>query len=757
MFTTFHGTGPRETTASNRPKRSQVHRACDWCKLIRTKCDNHRPCHTCQQAGRECATNGQNHFRSIAAAAKEVERLRAQVRDLERRMAPSSAYSSRRSSLADAYTARPSASWNGVCSLPYFLRRMSLFLETALRQPQLDIASHTHGTSTPVFSAADGIGGDFLQRSQEDYFLDLFWQAHHFSYPIINELDFRKQYQALWANSAPDAPRQPSPLADIVLALCVQLGTSFIPHATGPDTPLSQEPCYSTLAGFQYYQRCHALLAETMETPSITTVQCYIFSIVYLYEAGLLNRAQIMTGEAIMMAIILGLNSEPAPDEPEPQQEMTRRTWWSLYILDAQLGIEVGRPFMIVPSHSTCKLPSDSPEIARSLGPHYMFDDSGITWLGFQNQSLRLLDTIRDITSAFFAKCDAVVSEINAKDFYSNGAAREECARFLTEQMKQLSAWAKSVPVGYRMPRRGGEPFSTDRSPLDLDHNVPIHYQRQRLLLELQYHLHALSLYRPFICFTPTPESSTPLSDSKATSSLTHAIALTNLLHQALTASEMLSGMTQVFRWQKNALFTMLGFAYTYPVSHHTAATRNAVSTAIAVVELYRGILPEASSVAAIARSLAANIDAIISGFRGGGRSRAAPATTAAAAPPADSIKAEARSSSSSSSSRPQTAGGASSSSAGASPAVDDRLDFRYPGAADDADADATLDLRFLQKVSGAADWGDMDALWASLEPQGGGGGGAVTAESWASFEEALVGLGEGGGDGEMVEVAEKV
>lgn len=70
MFTTFHGTGPRETTASNRPKRSQVHRACDWCKLIRTKCDNHRPCHTCQQAGRECATNGQNHFRSIAAAAK---------------------------------------------------------------------------------------------------------------------------------------------------------------------------------------------------------------------------------------------------------------------------------------------------------------------------------------------------------------------------------------------------------------------------------------------------------------------------------------------------------------------------------------------------------------------------------------------------------------------------------------------------------------------------------------------------------------
>ncbi|KAF2135443.1 uncharacterized protein K452DRAFT_208217, partial [Aplosporella prunicola CBS 121167] len=574
-----------------RPKRSQVHRACDWCKLMRIKCEVGRPCRNCQVAGRECVTNGQNHFhfRSIAAAAKEVERLRAQVRELESRV--------RVDVTREVHY--------GVLSLPFFLKRMSAFLQTTglhHQHPPLD-GSTTPTTPVPLFSAVAGT--DFLPRAQEDSFLDLFWQTHHFSYPIINEADFRLHYRSLWAGCAPHAPRQPSPLVDIVLALCIQLGASLIPD--------SQKPSYPALAGLQYYQRCQSLVADTIESPSITTVQCHVFSIVYLYEAGLLNRAQVLSGEAIMMAIILGLNNEPPADELEEQKEITRRTWWSLYILDAQLGMEVGRPFMVTPSHSNCHPPSDALDIAHSLGPHYMFGDGSTTWLGFQNRTLSLLETVRSISSAFHAKC---LSETGTKSFYSNSATREEAAHFLTEQIKLLGAWASQVPVGYRMQRRGGEAFSTDRAPLDLDHNVPIQYQRQRLLLELQYHQHALNLYRPFICFAPTPEASTPLSDNKATSSLNHAITLTNLIHQALDASEVLNGMNQVFRWQKNALFTMLGFAYTFPISHYTAATCKAIDTAIKVVEMYSGVLPEAGQVSELARTLAGNVDAIISGFR---------------------------------------------------------------------------------------------------------------------------------------------
>lgn len=718
MFTTFHGTSPHDDAAAKdaapagRPKRTQVHRACDWCKLMRTKCDSHRPCIGCKQAGRECVTNGQNHFRSVAAAAKyaaalctataaggsrltslprEVERLRKRVRELEGQPASpaaAAACAGRRASLDRVSAAR---NFYALASLPVFLNRMSLFLESALQQPQLDLR----------IAAVPAPRRDFLRRAQEEHVLDLFWQTHYFSHPIVHEADFRTAFQALWADCGPDGPRPASPLVDIVLALCMQLGTSSIHHTSAQAGPPPPDPCYATPAGFQYFQRCQAAIGETVETPSLTTVQCYIFSIVYLREAGLLNRAQVMAGAAIMMAIILGLHEEPQPDGPGPQKEMARRTWWSLYILDAQLAMDVGRPSIIDSLHSTCRRPSDALEVAQSLGPHYVFDDSCTTWLGFQSQTLSLLDTIRTILATFYEKCDTLCGGGGGFDgFYADGAAREKCARFLTEQMRELAGWAKQVPDGYRMPRRAGTAFSTDRSSLDLSHDVPIHWQRQRLLLELQYHQYSLSLYRPFICFTPTPEISTPLCDSKATASLNHAITLTNIVHQALTASEALNGVNQVFYWQKSALFTMLGFAYTFPVSHSVVATRKAIDTAIAVVDMYRDILPEASRVAATARNLAENVSAIISGFRTGSG-------------PIDITRA--------------------SLTDGSGPSTPPPLTAREGFAGLASIADEPFDMHFLQKEGGDTDWGDMDALWASLE-QGGAGG----FESWMTLEEAF-------------------
>ncbi|GME35995.1 uncharacterized protein K452DRAFT_208217 [Neofusicoccum parvum] len=357
-------------------------------------------------------------------------------------------------------------------------------------------------------------------------------------------------------------------------------------------------------------------------------------------------------------------------------------------------------------------------------------DDSGMTWLGFQTQNLRLLNTVRSISSAFYAKCDAVVSEINAKDFYGDGKARESCARFLTDQMKELSSWAKHLPAGYKMARRSGEPFSTDRSPapLDLDYNMPICYQRQRLILELQYHLHALILYRPFICFAPTPETATPLSDSKAASSLSHAMALTYMLHQALTCSEILSGMNQVFRWQSNALFTMLGFSLTYPVSQHTVATRKAIETAITVVETYRFSVPEAAQVVATARNLVKHINAIVIGFRGsiGGKSYTpspAPSEPASMHTAAPSFALP----SCSSRSQMESVGPASP------PPAPSKQEFPNFTAMPKG---AGLDLRVLQGLDGE-DWGDVGALLSRVEKSG-------NSEPLLSVEEAF-GLGGGG------------
>ncbi|KAI0023473.1 fungal-specific transcription factor domain-containing protein [Xylariomycetidae sp. FL0641] len=539
----------------------------------------------------------------------------------------------------------------GVTSLTFFLTRMDHFLQSVRQRAPLDMDldksptnAHTgagratssrpvpelhpqypHQPVSTVTSTSYNYG--YLTRAQESLFLDMFWQTHYFSFPVLNEGEFRSLFKTLWNQSPPGGPREASPLVDIVIALCVQLVGFIIRHdepasAGGAgdgghhqqDRPPTDDAGSPSLGGFQYYQRCQGAIDNLMDSPSIENVQCYIFSIVYLYEAGLLNRAQVVAGKAIMMAMILGLPNEPPPDLPEPQREVLRRTWWSLYIIDTKLSMETGRPPVINPSHSTCRLPSDSNEVAKWLGPHYSFDDSCPTWLGFQTQTLRLLDAVRSVRSVFHAKYDAVVGSNGYQDFVNNASAREECACLLTEQMKELSAWTKQVPGGHRVARRDGRSFSTDRNPLEFEVDMIIHCQRQRLLLELQYHQYCMSLYQSFICFNPAPdEEPTPVSDAKAAAALAHAMTLTSMIHQTLTNTEALSGVYHVFRWQKNALFTMLGFAYTFPLRGAAPSTRKSIEMAIAVVDMYRDILPEAKSVAAVARALAEDVTTMIS------------------------------------------------------------------------------------------------------------------------------------------------
>ncbi|KAI0388915.1 fungal-specific transcription factor domain-containing protein [Xylariaceae sp. FL0594] len=648
MFATLdlkQGTAPRtaqreDGTTSPRQRRNVVRRACDWCKLIRIKCDSHRPCSHCQQAGRECIMTGGKQFRSITEAVKEIDTLRAQVREFEntkkqwdntKTEGSAPTILPRTSSLFDAPGGRAvsSASRNGVrldsilygiASLPFFLTRMRDCVLIPRQHPalDLDISICAGGSRHPPEATQAYLHMNFLPPAQEIHFLDLFWQSHYFSYPVLNEAIFRKEYKSLVDQTSPGEPRKSSPLVDIVLALCIQLGNFRLRQTRSPQPEDGSSPEYPCLAGFQYYQRCQDALDDTIDSPSITAVHSYIYSVVYLCEAGLLKRAQVLTGKAIMTSMMLGLHHEPPSTEPEPLREVSRRTWWCVYLLDAKLSMETGQPPMIDHSLPTCRLPSDLPETARWLAPHYPYDENCPTWLGFQTQTLRLLDAARVARTEFYTKYDSVVADDGYDSFAKNGNIREECAHVLTEQMKALDAWTQQVPKGYYVHRKDeGKPFLTDCAPLDLspNRNVLIHCQRQRLLLELQYHFYCMCLYRPFICFTSTCEEPTPLSDSKAVDSLNHAMALTSMIHAGLTSSAALFGHYDVFRWQKDALFTMIGFAYTFPVSHSTTNIQRSIELAITDLALFCDTLPEASALVIKARQLAENVDSVINGF----------------------------------------------------------------------------------------------------------------------------------------------
>ena len=514
---------------------------------------------------------------------------------------------------------------------------MTSYIATALQEPYhehyMQLNSARKSFSSPasprrnnsqdslVSLNVTSMGDEHLTRIQEDYFLGLFWQSYHCMYHILDEAEFREHYKSLW--TAPSAPRNPSALVDIVLAMCMQYGVAFLPRndvVTDPKADVNGND--ATIAGRWYYQRCQSLLAEELESPSITTLQCYIFSVIYLCNASFQTTAHSILALAIRTAQTLGLHLESSDDMPRVQRELRKRLWWALYALESQECMELGRPGVVGMSLMTHALSADDRELAMLSGAHAMStgDDSSVTCLTYILHNMKLILAIRTIYSAFYAKCAEVLDMHAGDSLYSSPESSETCAAFLQSSMGALQTWLHELPAALKTPRRGnGTPLSTDRSPLDLEPFVPLWLQRQRLLLELRYHALAMSLYRPFISFVqPFSAQSRPLAEANSVACLNHAMALTHITRQVLAETDILGGWHEAFRWQWSAALSTLGFVLACPVQPCTPTARRAVAVAIAVFEAFGDNFAVAVSAAAVVKAVAAKADVLVRRFRTG-------------------------------------------------------------------------------------------------------------------------------------------
>lgn len=146
---------------------------------------------------------------------------------------------------------------------------------------------------------------------------------------------------------------------------------------------------------------------------------------------------------------------------------------------------------------------------------------------------------------------------------------------------------------------------------------APLWLQRQRLLLELLYHNLAMNLYRLFITFSTESSSCLPLAKGNGISCVNHAIAITHIMHQMLTDTEMLSGWHEAFQWQWNATLSMIGFILAYPLFPSTPSTREAIDSAIGVFQKFGNNFAVAASAANVTRDLTIKADLLIDRFRG--------------------------------------------------------------------------------------------------------------------------------------------
>jgi hypothetical protein len=510
--------------------------------------------------------------------------------------------------------------WYGSSSLFYFIGRINAFLTTTFHQdfsaqgllpnaasklldaPTTVSGEHNSQGSRRVAAPIDDSihTAEYLTPTQEEYFLDLFWQSYYTTYPILDEFEFKEYYRSLWSASSKE--REPSALVDIVLAVCMQFGVSQLPDAgRGHNGVLraKEDSNDATIAGRWHYRRCQTLLSSELESPTMSTLQCHLLSCLYLCNASFMNMADHACSQAVRTAYMLGLHLEPPQTMPRRDRELQKRLWWSVFVQETKMSMKLGRPFLLYDSSSTCTPPADDRDTSVLSGPDFASPGESVTWLTWSLHSTKLMLAARAAYTAFF--------------HYAANDSRVGSGEGVIER---LNEWLKGVPEALRLKRQNnGEPLSTDLSALEIEQFAPMWLQRQRLLLELLYHHLCTNLHRPSISF-PSGPAPIALPDTAATECAAHAMALTHIMHQVLLSTFILAGWIEAFQWQWNAAMTLVGFILAYPQCPSTPAARNAIDLSIAVFEKFGDSFAVAVSSADIMRGLSTKVDMLMESRR---------------------------------------------------------------------------------------------------------------------------------------------
>ncbi|KAL3479577.1 fungal-specific transcription factor domain-containing protein [Aspergillus californicus] len=631
---TFVVSMPPTGSASHIKKRSQVARACNRCRVHRLKCDTEFPCANCRKKGGQCNNDRLAKSATLPQAYREVERLKARVEELElqlqlerstrgtRRLdtpstpdhSPGDSSEIRINKVWEGIhisTARsPNKTWYGASSLFFFIGAINNFLTAALKQTHSTRGMLPDSAGTMLDGPAATFDGDqadqpgpptddpirageSLSSIQEEYFLNLFWDSFYPTYPILDEHDFKEHYQSLWDTSGKE--RKPSALVDIVLAVCMQYGMARQPGSRHTFTAASRgdvNDTDSTIAGRWHYRRCLTLLSSELESPTLSTFQCHILCSVYLCCGGFQNMSDNACGLAVRTAFMLGLHVEPPQTMPRRERELRKRLWWTLYFLESNRSMKLGRPFILQDSTSSCTLPADDREIAALSGAGFAPIAGDITWLTWNLHKTKLVLAARKAYVNFYSK---------PPDNLTLGDA-EPIA-------KVMDAWLRGVPEALKTGRQNnGIPFSTDRSPLHIEQFTPEWLQRERLLLETLYHNMCLNLYRGSISFTLAGVPRV-ITEHVALKCAAHAMALTHIMHQVLGATSILDGWHEAFQWQWNAAMTLVGFVLAFPGSPSTWAARTTIDLSVSVFEHFGNSFAVAVNAATIMRDLSGKID----------------------------------------------------------------------------------------------------------------------------------------------------
>lgn len=124
--------------------------------------------------------------------------------------------------------------------------------------------------------------------------------------------------------------------------------------------------------------------------PDLAMIQVFGLLSFYYQAIGLVNRAWVMIGVSVRLALTLGLHlRNDDPKTSAPRKEVLLRIWWSLHAIECLLSAINGRPCMLSREDCTVPLPVDSsnkePYSASSSDWSSSLSEGESPWLTFSN------------------------------------------------------------------------------------------------------------------------------------------------------------------------------------------------------------------------------------------------------------------------------------------------------------------------------------------------------------------------------------
>ncbi|KAE8168167.1 fungal-specific transcription factor domain-containing protein [Aspergillus tamarii] len=500
-------------------KRQRVEIACDKCRGLKAKCDGRQPiCGRCEGYGFQCNWSmrrrtaaqekrddgAERHLENSPPAAVEqlanltsyhqmmesyemlIDDIRAKLDASDRLALDLNLSNIRRQKPEDLahgvlskhgseghQQSKPSSvtppSYVGKVSEIHFIRAV----HRCIQDPELSELTGEPGYGSPGLSDhLVSLNRPLLLPPKEKayQFLNVYLSTIHIAYPFLSRRQLLEELESLWDKDCDNVEYQPwRALFSFIFAIGSYY-TSF-PHRK--ETPSSQH--------FRYFQQGLYFSYGIDSNCSLISIWVLLVQCFFLLAICQTDRCWNTLGLAIRMGQSIGLHVE-ASSTGSTQETSTecrsqqRRTWYSMYVLDRLLALQLGRPMAIHEGDSHVELPSlqDQSAFAMDTNEHTLDDTHVSSMMAYFRAVICFSSIVSQVICELYRP-----SQIDLRP--------DQMLHSASSLDQQLAQWKESLARHLRFDR--GHTFEKS-----------ISFKRQRNMLAVKFHHLRALIYRPFLC-----------------------------------------------------------------------------------------------------------------------------------------------------------------------------------------------------------------------------------------------------------------